>query len=910
MVKKALCVGINYPNQQYQLFGCVNDCLDWERVLKETFEFEETRVLIDQNPDGSMITAETQVPNKANILAQLGGWLCAGVQPGDVLVFVFAGHGCQVRTGYGQVDEALVPEDYLSRDASGNQNLVMDDEVQALFARLPAGCMLTVILDCCSSSHMLDVPTSLDSSVQPPRTLQSIERPREAPNRTPAGWQEAAIPHAQARPRFIPTMDLQAQRQKRTPEGAGSHVGRMTLDPGVTAFCIAASRTAEVANDANIKAHQGGVMSFCLFQALSELRHRCTYEQLLQKASSKLEDIRTKYMPTMDQTIQLSFCPNSPPSEVVVMDPRYATVAQHRLSQMSELEQRGTSYEGMLQQGGAQPPAMREVSTEFVPSPIYGQAQGSSSSVTPQANGHSPSRNFAANGGGVSPVGPAGILYVIIHGAYDLHAGHMDTPDPYVTMRVGEKEHSTPVVNNNPNPVWSDKNKFTFRVRETDGVLSLQVVNSNMMKDDVMGRVSINFRSYPSVQWHREKSRLEGGQGELEFDFRLEPEQGSPTSNPPADRSHQPPQTQLPQAAVQRPPSPSTRGASGGHLQQELAYDSRGAAGASHGLQEARRDVQQYDAPSATGGENIFGAPNLFMQMPDLMSKLMGAAQAATPSVDLQQLGGGGMQASAAQYGQPEASRGVATPGPAARQQAPITPMMSSRATASYVPPAQVPPSMAPGFGTTSAAFLQPPVSRGVSVQQGAPSLMQMGSHGYDAFDANGDGFVSQQEYMAAMASQRAVPVAHVAPARAPQAHTMAYSSPAAAYAVAQPVGAYAAQFGSATPAYASQPQAQYYGAPSAIPAYAAAPAANPTYGAYAAATPMYAAAATPAYAQPVYGVASPTPAYAAAPAAQPMYGVPSYTPAYTATPSYTPPSHAGVYSQTTSTPSYQPMYR
>ena len=28
----------------------VNDCLDWERLLKETYEFEETRVLIDQYP--------------------------------------------------------------------------------------------------------------------------------------------------------------------------------------------------------------------------------------------------------------------------------------------------------------------------------------------------------------------------------------------------------------------------------------------------------------------------------------------------------------------------------------------------------------------------------------------------------------------------------------------------------------------------------------------------------------------------------------------------------------------------------------------------------------------------------------------------------------------------------------------
>ena len=35
--------------------------------------------------------------------------------------------------------------------------------------------------------------------------------------------------------------------------GAGAHLGRMTLDPGVTAFCLAASRPFETARDASIK---------------------------------------------------------------------------------------------------------------------------------------------------------------------------------------------------------------------------------------------------------------------------------------------------------------------------------------------------------------------------------------------------------------------------------------------------------------------------------------------------------------------------------------------------------------------------------------------------------------------------------------------------------------------------------
>lgn len=39
---------------------------------------EETRVLLDQYPDGSVAEAAQQLPSRGNILAQLGGWLVAG----------------------------------------------------------------------------------------------------------------------------------------------------------------------------------------------------------------------------------------------------------------------------------------------------------------------------------------------------------------------------------------------------------------------------------------------------------------------------------------------------------------------------------------------------------------------------------------------------------------------------------------------------------------------------------------------------------------------------------------------------------------------------------------------------------------------------------------------------------------
>jgi hypothetical protein len=379
MVKKALVVGLNYPDQKHQLYGCVNDTLNWVAVLEKQFKFEEVRVLIDQNPNGSFTTYPTQIPTKHNILSQFG-WLVSGVQQGDTLAFVFAGHGCQVFSGSEHADEALVPEDFQKKDEQGNPTLVFDDELHALLKRLPTGTFMTCIFDCCHATHMLDVPTCVDGG----KARQSRNRPMQVTKRFEPSWQKNE--HAFARPRFIEAVHWRGPRHRRTEEGSGQHVGRMNLDPAVTAFSFAACSTHEVALDANIKAQQQGLMSFCLQQALTSLNHRCTYERWLEKASEIADDIRSKYMPTMDQHIHLSYCPSGPPSEVVVLDERYATVSQHRLSQgqgqpndmrASQSKGRSESSENLRhdrQQRAAQEQqlaAPRQVSSDFIPMPQY-----------------------------------------------------------------------------------------------------------------------------------------------------------------------------------------------------------------------------------------------------------------------------------------------------------------------------------------------------------------------------------------------------------------------------------------------------------------------------------------------------------------------------------------------------------
>ena len=87
-------------------------------------------------------------------------WLVEGARPGDALFFHFSGHGGQIVDTHGDeedgMDETICPVDF---EQAGQ---ISDDELFArLAAPLPAGCRLTVLLDCCHSGHGMDFPYTL-----------------------------------------------------------------------------------------------------------------------------------------------------------------------------------------------------------------------------------------------------------------------------------------------------------------------------------------------------------------------------------------------------------------------------------------------------------------------------------------------------------------------------------------------------------------------------------------------------------------------------------------------------------------------------------------------------------------------------------------------------------------------------
>lgn len=131
--KKAICIGINdYPGSNNDLKGCVNDARNWMSLLKSYYGFTIEALLLDKD------ATKSAVKNALNKLITES-------KSGDILVVTYSGHGTSVSDTSGDEgdgkDEAWCMHD----------GYVIDDELQVIIAKLPAGVKLTVISDSCFS---------------------------------------------------------------------------------------------------------------------------------------------------------------------------------------------------------------------------------------------------------------------------------------------------------------------------------------------------------------------------------------------------------------------------------------------------------------------------------------------------------------------------------------------------------------------------------------------------------------------------------------------------------------------------------------------------------------------------------------------------------------------------------------
>ena len=247
MVRYALCVGINefrsLPRTNW-LNGCVNDAKDFAKQLKKNgFSPRHVHVLTDANATKRKVVAT---------LTELVG----KVKPGDQLVFTFSSHGTQVPSAPGDadepdgLDEAFACHDIKqSGDDWDRKTVIVDNELHDLFAQVPEGVLVEVLLDTCHSGTGL---RDLDDIMQ---AMVQGRRPRYLPLPTPRGVDRARSIRAAA-PR---TVDRKALVEL-TKTGGGS----------AKPILYAACRPDQTASDATFSSRPNGAFTFLFLQALTE----------------------------------------------------------------------------------------------------------------------------------------------------------------------------------------------------------------------------------------------------------------------------------------------------------------------------------------------------------------------------------------------------------------------------------------------------------------------------------------------------------------------------------------------------------------------------------------------------------------------------------------------------------------
>jgi hypothetical protein len=188
MTRRALCVGVNrfaHMPEHLWLRGCVNDAEDYRALLTGQYGFapEDVTVLTD---DAATRTA---------VLGALRDLVTAAAAGEvDQLVVTMSSHGTQVVDTTGderdRVDEAFATSD-LEQDGErwSPDTLILDDELRALFARVPGQVLLDVVLDTCHSGSGLEVlsPTRIPRFLPPPVEVARSAGATHATTGAPAG---------------------------------------------------------------------------------------------------------------------------------------------------------------------------------------------------------------------------------------------------------------------------------------------------------------------------------------------------------------------------------------------------------------------------------------------------------------------------------------------------------------------------------------------------------------------------------------------------------------------------------------------------------------------------------------------------------------------------------------------------
>lgn len=242
--RRALCVGINdYPYEENDLKGCVNDAKGWAGLLSDQFGFakSDVRLLLDGQA------------TKKNVLNGLKD-LLAGAKPGNTLVFTNSSHGSYVADTSGdeeKYDEVLCPYDIDAND-------IMDDELRELLADVKQGVNVTVILDNCFSGTATRAPVA-----------------RKTPD--------------DRRVRFL-NPSLRGLPVLKNPWTAKPKTRKKYPESKMKEVVLTGCTDREYSYDAQIEGTYHGAMTYYALQAIREAKYKLSYAQLYRRLGELITD--------------------------------------------------------------------------------------------------------------------------------------------------------------------------------------------------------------------------------------------------------------------------------------------------------------------------------------------------------------------------------------------------------------------------------------------------------------------------------------------------------------------------------------------------------------------------------------------------------------------------------------------
>lgn len=272
--KRALLIGVNdytHGPERWDLRGCENDVKMTQDLLVTRFGFPEENIK-------TLLSAEA---TRQNIVDAIENWLIAPSGAEDIVYFHFSGHGSQMGDEDGDEDdnkdEMICPADMRRGDRS---SVINDDQLNALFERIPAA-NVTVVLDACHSGT-----GTRDLALSTPRFAEFEDLNAE---------RAVVVSAAKPRPALKPAAS--------TAPADGKLVGSGGMDSGSLRVTISGCRPDQTSADAYIsEGFYAGALTYNLTRNLKTAPADMTYRQLMERV---VRDVRAKYtqVPQVDGAV-------------------------------------------------------------------------------------------------------------------------------------------------------------------------------------------------------------------------------------------------------------------------------------------------------------------------------------------------------------------------------------------------------------------------------------------------------------------------------------------------------------------------------------------------------------------------------------------------------------------------------